>query len=103
MLISSDAHAAQAHEAGQETRFYDDIGCLAADARSRHDKAVRYVRLASGAWSAAEDAWFARPLGVKTPMDYGVVAFATKDDAQQQARDHQAHGWSAIVKVLEDQ
>jgi hypothetical protein len=101
MLISSDANGAQLLESGQPTRFYDDIGCLAADPRARSQNGVRYVRLASGGWSTPEDAWFARPASVKTPMDYGFVAYNTDDDARKNDRDGQAHRWPAVIEFAE--
>lgn len=97
MLISSDVHAAQSQAHGRSTRFFDDIGCLAADADAPADDANRYVRLVSGAWATTGAAWFARSATAKTPMDYGILAFATEDEARAADRDGQAHQWPAIV------
>jgi hypothetical protein len=97
MLISSDTHAAQSQAHGRSTRFFDDIGCLAADQDARADDANRYVRLVSGAWALTESAWFARSASAKTPMDYGILAFATEEEARAADRDGQAHRWPAIV------
>lgn len=97
MLISSDVHSAQSQAHGRSTRFFDDIGCLAADPDGSADDANRYVRLVSGAWALTEAAWFARSASAKTPMDYGILAFATEDEARAADRDKQAHQWPAIV------
>jgi hypothetical protein len=97
MLISSDANAAQSQAHGRSTRFCDDIGCLAADADAQDDGTNRYVRLVSGAWATTDAAWFARSASAKTPMDYGILAFATADEARAADRDGQAYEWPAIV------
>lgn len=101
MLISSDANAAQSRAPGQPTRFYDDIGCLAGHPDARADGTARYVRLASGGWAATEEAWFARSAGARTPMDYGVLALATKQEAAAVDRDRHAHNWTAIRSFVE--
>jgi len=101
MLVSSDAHAAQSRAPGQPTRFYDDVGCLAGRPEAHADGTARYVRLASGGWAAAEEAWFARSASARTPMDYGVLAFATRNEAAAADRDGQAHNWPAIGGSME--
>ena len=100
MLISSDANAAQLQRPGEATRFYDDTGCLAADPDARAQDARRYVHLAAGRWETTDAAWFAQPPGVKTPMDYGVVAFATEREAQE-AGGGPPRQWPAIVRAVE--
>jgi hypothetical protein len=99
MLISSDTYAAQSQAHGRSTRFFDDVGCLAADPDASADDANRYVRLVSGAWSTTEAAWFARSTSASTPMDYGILAFATAEEARAADRDGQAHQWPAIVTL----
>ncbi len=103
MLISSDIHSAQSQAHGRSTRFFDDIGCLAADEDARAHDANRYVRLVSGAWATTESAWFARSASAHTPMDYGIVAFATEEEARTADRDGQAYRWPAIVSVATSQ
>ena len=99
MLISSDDHSAQSQAHGRSTRFFDDIGCLASDPDADAADANRYVRLVSGAWATTGSAWFARSATTKTPMDYGILAFATEDEARAANRDGQAHDWPAIVTL----
>ena len=99
MLISRETHAAQSQAHGRSTRFFDDVGCLAADPDATAADANRYVRLVSGAWATTESAWFARSASAKTPMDYGVLAFATEEEARAADRDGQAHEWPAIVAL----
>jgi copper chaperone NosL len=99
MLISSDIHSAQSQSHGRSTRFFDDIGCLAADSDAHAEDANRYVRLVSDAWSTTDAAWFARSASARTPMDYGILAFATEDEARAADRDGQAYQWPAIVSL----
>ena len=99
MLISNDANAAQSQVDGHPTRFFDDIGCLASEPAAQPDSTRRYVRLASGAWSTPDAAWFARSATARTPMDYGILAFATADEARAADRDGQARQWPAIVTL----
>ena len=99
MLISTDTHSAQSHAYGRSTRFFDDVGCLAADPDASARAANRYVRLVSGVWATTESAWFARSASAKTPMDYGILAFATEAEARAADREGQAHQWPAIVSL----
>jgi hypothetical protein len=87
MLVSSERGAAQIVSAGADTRFYDDVGCLAADWRARSGRADTadahaFVRTNDGRWLDVADAVFARPAGARTAMGSGVVAFASPDDAR---------------------
>lgn len=101
MLISNDANAAQSRVDGHPTRFFDDIGCLASEPAAQPDSTRRYVRLASGAWSTTEAAWFARSRTARTPMDYGFLAFATANEARAADREKQARQWPAIVALAQ--
>ena len=88
MLISSDSGASQIVAASEDTRFYDDIACLAADWDRRPAHAVAYVRLADGRWIDAHDASYLRMSEVRTAMASGVMAVASIADAR--AIDRQA-------------
>jgi hypothetical protein len=101
MLISSEANAAQSREPGQATRFFDDLGCLAADTAERAEGTARYVRLASGGWATTEEAHFAKPDQAKTPMDYGILAFTTTDEARSADREKRARTWPEIITLVE--
>jgi hypothetical protein len=100
MLVSSDANGAQSRAPGEATRFFDDIGCLAADSRSHESNVVRYVRVTDG-WAPADSAWFAISSNARTPMDYGIVAFERADQAEAADRDGQARRWPAILSYVE--
>lgn len=101
MLISSDANAAQSREPGQATRFFDDLGCLASDTGARTERTARYVRLASGGWATTEAAHFAKSADAKTPMDHGILAFATADEARAADRDKRGRTWPELVTLVE--
>ena len=104
MLISSEAGAAESVASRDDTRFYDDVGCLATDwaNRVRQDPeygsgATAFVRLGSGAWSDVRSAWFARPAGARTAMGSGIVAYATAAEAKAADRDGRALPWADVV------
>ena len=82
MLISTDRGAAEVVPADGDTRFYDDVGCLAADWRAHAASARAFVRTYSGPWVDAASAVYAKPPGARTAMGSGFVAFATAADAQ---------------------
>jgi len=82
MLISSERGAGEIVSAADDTRFYDDVGCLALDWAQHGSGSSAFVRLATGAWSNAHTAWYARPAGARTAMGSGFVAFATEAEAR---------------------
>jgi hypothetical protein len=99
MLISSAANAAEAVVPGEETRFYDDIGCMAGDASADQPGVERFVRPADGSgWIPADTAYFAAS-GAATPMAHGIVAFASARDAGAADRDARPRRWSEVVRM----
>lgn len=84
--------------AHEETRFYDDIGCLAADWRARSGDGRAFVRIA-GEWSDATDASFARPAAVATAMGSGIVAFALVAEARAADREGRALTFDEVVRM----
>ena len=86
MLISSDRGGGEIVSAAADTRFYDDIGCLAADWQAHRVGARAFVRDAGGQWRDAQAASFAQPAGARTPMGSGLAALATAAEAR--AADH---------------
>jgi len=82
MLISSEPGTGEIVSATDDTRFYDDVACLAADWAQHGSGSSAFVRLATGAWSNAHTAWYARPAGARTAMGSGFVAFATEAEAR---------------------
>jgi hypothetical protein len=99
MIVSSAIGAGQIVSARNETRFYDDIGCLAADWTAHSADAIAFVRV-DEAWIDVKRAAFARLDGVRTAMNSGVVAYATPDAVA-------AHGgrgltWDDVVRGAND-
>jgi copper chaperone NosL len=98
MLISELDDAAEWVGRGEELRFYDDLGCAAADASRVPPGGKFFVRASGGRrWLPAELAVFAKPAGARTPMSYGLVAFETEADAK--ARDAQGRSlrWADLA------
>lgn len=101
MLISSESGSAQIVSGREDTRFYDDVGCLAADWHAHGAQGTAFVRLSDGRWSDARAAFYARPTNALTPMGSGVVAYEAPADAAETDRDRRAHAWLDIVALVE--
>jgi hypothetical protein len=86
MLISNDKGGGQIISPHDDTRFYDDIGCLAADWTSHPGGARAYVRTSGGRWRDAASVSYAQPAGVETPMASGFAAFDTPEEARSADR-----------------
>ena len=98
MIISDERNAAQAVSAREDTRFYDDIGCLVRDPSARRPGARLYARAAGDtAWLPVETAWFALPAGLQTPMGYGLAAYATEAEAKGADRDGRAFRFADLA------
>ena len=90
MLISSDRGGGEIVSSTVDTRFYDDIGCLAADWVARATSGRAYVRVVGGRWLDATTAAYARPADVRTAMGSGLAAFASADEARAADRSGRA-------------
>ena len=97
MLISTEQGGGQIVSTHAETRFYDDVACLAADWNAHRDQATAYVHLGGGGWSEAKDASFARPAAAQTPMGSGLVAFATIAEARAADGGGRVLTWADVV------
>ncbi|HET7618203.1 MAG TPA: nitrous oxide reductase accessory protein NosL [Vicinamibacterales bacterium] len=79
MVVSDPRLAAQIAAAGEEPRFFDDIGCLAEYLRRNavtSDAAVYVADHGSGGWVRAERALYSRDDAIATPMGSHTVAHA---------------------------
>ena len=87
MTVLDAKLASQIVAPGEEPRFFDDLGCLAAYLRAHagnHDGGRTYVAdHASGAWIPAERAVYSRDPSVATPMDSHLLAY--RDDTARTA------------------
>jgi hypothetical protein len=99
MLISTDIGGGEIVSPGEETRFYDDIGCLAADWRAHSSGAHAYVRVAGARWSDAAAASYARPDGARTAMASGYAAFSTAAEARAADRSGGVSSFDDVVRL----
>jgi hypothetical protein len=97
MLISTDKGGGQIVSAHEETRFYDDIACLAADWKAHSSGATAFVRLSDGAWARVSDASYAQPPAARTAMASGLAAYATIADAKAADANGAVRSWDEIV------
>jgi copper chaperone NosL len=97
MAVSSARFASQLVAPGEEPRFFDDLGCLAAHLRDRSGLppgAVAYVAdHRTSEWVGASSAVFTRVAGLETPMGSHVIAHAS---AGSRDADPAAHGGEAV-------
>jgi hypothetical protein len=98
MLISTEAGAGQIVSGHEDTRFYDDVGCLAADWRAHQQGATAFVRVHGGAWADVGTASFARPPAARTAMGAGLVAYATPAEATAADRQGRALTWADVIE-----
>ncbi len=85
MILSDSRFAAAAATANGETYLFDDIGCLLIY-RQKHQPAwaAHWVHdLDTQSWLPAESAWYLVSTNVRSPMGYGIAAFANQNAAQQ--------------------
>lgn len=102
MVVSEAESAAEAVAADQETRFYDDAGCLAGDSGVRGGPWKLYVhRTASDGWLAADEASFGRPAQGTTPMGYGFRAYGSAQEARGADREGRAWRWAEVVAEID--
>jgi hypothetical protein len=98
MLISSERHAAQVVSQSEETRFFDDLGCLATSGLRIAADAKAFVHAEDAGWIDAELAVYAAAHGVRTPMGYDVAAFARPPAALPASA---VRTWTTLQETLE--
>jgi hypothetical protein len=98
MLISSDRGAAQIVSAVEETRFYDDVGCMAADWPAHSTRARAFVR-AANTWVDAGSASYTRSAAARTAMGSGVLPFASATDARASSAAEPVMRFEEIVRA----
>lgn len=99
MLISSDSGGGQIVSSSADTRFYDDVACLAADWQNRTGDAVAFVRLSDGRWLDAFAASYAEPVGTRTAMGSGIAAFASIAEARAADGTHRALTFDQVARL----
>jgi len=99
MMISEIGDAAEYVSRRDEPRFYDDLGCAAADAGRVPIDGILFVRADDGArWLPAREAFYART-GARTPMSYGYFAFSTEAGAKARDGQGRARRWNDLEKT----
>jgi copper chaperone NosL len=84
MVISDTRFLAGWRETTSREQHFDDIGCMVNAARHRDPGAGTEFWVTdyrSQSWVQASTARFVFAGSIKTPMDYGVAAFAHSEDA----------------------
>lgn len=87
MSVASELFATELILKDGEIYKYDDIGCMIEmldtdDRISEEEIAKKYVRdVETGEWIELEDAYYVYHPDIWTPMAYGVVSFATEENA----------------------
>ncbi len=99
MLVSQEKSSAQVVFSNRDPLFYDDLGCLFADEKARHEGGIPYVQVEGTGWVNALAAYYARPPGVRTPMNYGFVAFSTESAARASDAGGAARRWPEALAV----
>jgi copper chaperone NosL len=102
MLISIERGSAQIVSPADDPRFYDDVGCLAADWRAHATHAHAFVRTAD-AWTPAAAAAFARVAGTRTAMGSGIVAFASAEEARAAGAGESLLTFDEVIRSAEVQ
>ncbi|MBI5949346.1 MAG: nitrous oxide reductase accessory protein NosL [Chloroflexi bacterium] len=107
MIISDTRFAAAWREQGGIERHFDDVGCMVAYFRkhSPGSATLYWVRdFEHDAWLDAQTAAYAVAAGVKSPMGYGVAAFASAPAAAGvvQRYSGEAATWTSLVDNLKE-
>jgi nitrous oxide reductase accessory protein NosL len=99
MLISSDRGGGEIVSSNEDTRFYDDIGCLAADWGAHANDGRAYVRVNGSRWLDAASAAYARSADVRTAMGSGLAAFASAAEARAADRGGVTMTFDDVVQI----
>ena len=101
MMVSEERFAAEIVLQNGDVRYYDDLGCLAADGGVPQGRRREYVRGDDGkAWIAADAAFYARPKDLHTPMAYGFAAFSRGEEARAGDAAGHARRWEEVRSEL---
>jgi len=99
MLISTAEGAGQIVSAREDTRFYDDVACLAADFAAHARDVTAFVRVQGGGWSEVRAASFVRLSGSRTAMGSGFQAYSTSEQARAADREGRTLTWDEVVAL----
>ncbi len=110
MIVSEEKFAAAIVDAAGSAISFDDVGCLVEHLRERAEspenragdtptESIWVHDHAAGGWIVAESAWFVRDRRTTTPMGYGLLAFASRQEAEVLASETAAavETWGQVV------
>lgn len=86
MSVTSIDYAAQVVLKNNDIVVFDDLGCLMAYIKQNGEEEIgaAYIRdTNSSKWLNIKDASYAYSADYWTPMNYGVLAFATEEEAKE--------------------
>lgn len=87
MMVADDSFATQLVTSEGKSYPFDDIGCMEIWVRESNLNAngtKKYVRDSNtGKWLNFDEATYVYDASIRTPMAYGVIAFATVEEAEQ--------------------
>jgi copper chaperone NosL len=103
MIIVDTRHAAAWRDGRGGVARFDDIGCMVTLLRNEDPGAAAtlYVHdFDDESWLQARDATFVISPEIKSPMAYGIAAFATRRAAEAAAASYmgQVYDWSGVVQ-----
>ncbi len=115
MLVPNDHNATQIVLNDGRSLKFDDIGCMVVweEDNGLDDVNARYVRdYHTEEWILIEGATFAYDYTFRTPMAYGVIAFANKEEAEKfveeegkgvvlSYEDLQNHTWERNMEMMQ--
>ena len=101
MLISTETGTGQIVPERGDTRFYDDLGCLAADWAAHQGEATAFVHTGQG-WREAGAVSFAQPPAWRTAMGTGFVAFVRTEDARAADRAGRTLSWDDVIRLVRE-
>lgn len=83
MGINEIEHATQVILEDGTPKIYDDIGCMVIDLNENDENVgIGYVHdHDSGEWIDMKEATYVQESTIHTPMNYGIIAFESADDA----------------------
>jgi len=98
MVISTDDGAGEIVTPGEDTRFYDDIRCLAADWSAHGQAGIPFVRPRGGSWIDGRSASYAASTA-RTAMGSGLAVFATTAEARAADAARRSLTWQDVVAI----
>jgi copper chaperone NosL len=103
MIINEEKFAAAYWTKEGEARRFDDVGGMFAFISEKSEEAASYWvhDFVSGEWIRAEEATYVLDSSLKTPMGFGIAAFAGADQARAMAQGQETAEVLTFAEVLD--